>query len=261
MNCGTAKARDLPALRSLWMRCFGDGEDYVNLYFEHAFRPERVFVLRAEDGQPAAMAIAFPVSLRAGSLLPGAYLYAVCTAPEARGRGCFRRLTAYAEQQLAGAGCAFVCLKPASEALARTYGRMGYEPCFTNRSFPTEASKDYVNVTPLSAADYGCRRRALLEGAWVDYPDETLAHQARLGTLFAADSGGLRGLGAAECWGDRLVLKEYLGDEALLGGICAHFGAARMSVRTPGLDAPFAMARPLGAAPLPANAYLGLAFD
>ena len=51
---------EIPALRQLWVDCFGDTEDYVNLYCAHSFQPERVFVLRRE--QIDAMLISFPVT-------------------------------------------------------------------------------------------------------------------------------------------------------------------------------------------------------
>lgn len=260
MRLETARPGDLPALRALWKTCFGDADDYVNLYFEHAFRPERVFVLRKET-RPLAMAISFPLCWRLErQALPGAYLYAVCTAPEARGNGYFRALLRFAEQRLEQAGCAFVCLRPGSAALWDTYGRMGYLPAFTNRCLSVAADCSCGTLTPLSPAAYRAQRSALLQGPWVDWPEDALSHQARLGQLFTAQADGLCGVGAAERWGGEVILKEYLGDEALLPAICAALGAASMQVRTPGTEQGFAQAKPLGGADCPFG-YLGFAFD
>ena len=100
-------AADRDELILLWMRCFGDEEAYVRLYFDHSFDPENVFVLR--EAQIAAMLIRFPVCYVAedGNEKPGSYLYAVCTAPEQRGKGLCKRLMAETEQALQADGDGF----------------------------------------------------------------------------------------------------------------------------------------------------------
>ena len=260
MSFGTATAEDVPALRCLWMRCFGDTEDYVNLYMQYAFVPERVFVLR--EPTLCAMAISFPVQYRGedGTTTDGAYLYAVCIAPEARGRGLFRSLMEQAEQALAARGSAFVCLRPASEALLQTYMRMGYQVGFTNRERCIPAVQMGLRLSPLDPARYGVLRRRALCGGRVEYPPEVLAHQARLGSLFEARDGDRYGFGAAERWGETVILKEYLGDETLLPAIGGALGAQRLTVRLPGTEQVFALAKPLCGQTCPTG-YLAFAFD
>ena len=258
--CGVATAADSAALRTLWMRCFGDSEDYVNKYFSAGFVPENVFVLRREAVE--AMAISFPVRWVSGDgdERDGAYLYAVCTAPEARGNGHFRTLTAFAEQTLAARGATFVCLRPADGALAATYARMGYLGRFTLRESVVKADCSYVNLASIDAGRYGLLRQLQLRGGFIDYPPETLAQQARLGPLYEVSDGDRFGVCAAERTPGGWLVKEFLGDEALLPGLCRALDAAQLSVRTPGDEQVFALSKALDGGPCPTG-YLGLAFD
>lgn len=263
MTFDRASAADIPALRQLWTDCFGDPADYVNLYFDHAFAPERVFVLRLEDGL-AAMLISFPVTYLAedGDERDGAYLYAVCTRADLRGRGLCKELMAKTEQALAAQGCAFTCLKAASPELTAMYARMGYRATFTNREYTIGKRQEArgnrsVKLQTVAPEEYYALRQCRLRGAFVDYAPEVLAHQARLGRLLSVDGGAA--VAALERYGEAAICKEYLGDEALLPSLCAALGLEALTVRTPG-DTPFAMAKALTDAPVPTG-YLAFAFD
>ena len=261
MSFGAATAADLPALRQLWMQCFGDTEEYVNRYFLHSFVPEDVFVLR--EPEIAAMLISFPVTWIGpdGDEQPGAYLYAVCTHPDRRGTGCCRRLMAKAEQALRERGCAFTCLRAADAGLAEMYRRMGYESSFTNRELvvpdaPGAEAQALARQRMKPAQYYGLRQMAL-QGGFIDYDPAVLAHQARLGQLLSFEGG--EAIGALERYGSEGILKEYLGPESLLPAIKQALGLRTLIARTPG-DAPFAMSKRLTPGPLPTG-YLAFAFD
>ena len=266
MSFGTAKAADLPRLKQLWMDCFGDAEDYVNLYFAHAFVPENVFVLR--EPEIATMLISFPVRWIApdGDELPGAYLYAVCTDPARRGKGLCKLLMHQSEQALKARGCAFTCLRAASAGLEAMYRRMGYSSRFTNRelvvSASPEAEPQAVSCQRLTPTQYYNLRQLALQGAFVDYGPEVLAHQGRLGPLLSFNGG--EAIAALEQYGETAIFKEYLGPAALLPAIQATLHLKTLTARTPAPadtpGAPFAMAKPLSNLEAPFG-YLGLAFD
>ena len=261
MNFGCASRVDIPELRQLWMDCFGDTKDYVNQYMEHAFEPERVFVLRGEE--IASMLISFPVSHigEDGDERSGAYLYAVCTKAEQRGRGLCRRLIEQTERALAEKGDTFTCLRAADEQLSAMYARLGYAATFTNR----EVSVDRAgagNACPIAAetispAAYYSLRQWQLRGDFVDYAPEVLAHQGRIGTLLSV--GGGAAIAAVERYGKTAICKEFLGDKSLLPALQAYLGTEKLLVRTPG-ETPFAMAKSLTDAPAPGG-YLAFAFD
>ena len=79
---------DIPAQRQLWQLAFGDDGAYVDNFYTAYYRPERVLVLE-EAGAVRAMTAWFDTAF----VVPGrgefraAYLYAVATHPEWRGRG------------------------------------------------------------------------------------------------------------------------------------------------------------------------------
>lgn len=270
---GCATKADTRFLQRLWMDCFGDTAEYTALYFDHSFDPTRVFVLREDE--IAAMCITFPVQYVAedGDERAGAYLYAVCTRPELRGKGLCRRLLQETEAALKAQGCTFTCLRAASLELTAMYEKLGYKTTFTNREFSFSAvgtsparprtsaafpySTDRLSLVSVSPSEYYALRQFRLRGGFVDYPPEALTHQALLGTLFSVDGGAA--IGALERRDGKTILKEYLGDEALLREIATALDVETLPVRTPG-DEPFAMAKSLTPEP-PPSGYLAFAFD
>ena len=86
----------IPLLRCLWKQAFGDTEEYLDAFFGTAFLPERS--LCAFDGEVlTGMLFWFDVSCEERKM---AYLYAVATAPEYRGRGVCRQLMTRTQELL-----------------------------------------------------------------------------------------------------------------------------------------------------------------
>ena len=127
MELTHALREDVPALKSLWRECFGDGEDYLDFYFRNRFVPEDTLLVH-EDGAPVAMLTLMNVT-RNGET--GFYLYAVATHPDFRGRGLQRILNGYAEEVMRQRGGSFCCLVPAEEYLFRFYKKLGYCSAFS----------------------------------------------------------------------------------------------------------------------------------
>ena len=73
-----SRPEDIPAQRELWKLAFGDGDDYIDNFYNTCYRPERVLVLE-EEGAVRAMTAWFDTAF----VVPGrgtyrcAYLYAV----------------------------------------------------------------------------------------------------------------------------------------------------------------------------------------
>ena len=89
---------DIPAQRELWRLAFGDPEAYIDNFYHTYFRPERVLVLE-EEGVVRSMTAWFDTTF----VVPGrgtyraAYLYAVATHPDCRGKGLAGKLLAGAD--------------------------------------------------------------------------------------------------------------------------------------------------------------------
>ena len=86
LRCSTTQ--DIPRLRELWYLAFGDDGAYVDNFFETYYKPERMLVLE-ENGVVQSMTAWFDTTF----VVPGegsfraAYLYAVATHPDCRGKG------------------------------------------------------------------------------------------------------------------------------------------------------------------------------
>ena len=105
------------ALRQLWHECFGDNNDYVDLYFaQHDIaRHTMVFI----DGEtPVSMLSLLPMTVvtRAG-ILPARYIYAVATKASHRGRGISTKMLEAAHKHMRQAGLKLSVLVPASGPL------------------------------------------------------------------------------------------------------------------------------------------------
>ena len=96
-----AQPGDLPALCGLMKTAFGDEAEFTEMMAARFAGWKNVYVAQREDGAVEAMLCAVPVTLRGK---PGAYFYALCTAPESRGQGLMTGLMDYAADALRAAG-------------------------------------------------------------------------------------------------------------------------------------------------------------
>lgn len=128
MVMGPLKPQMLPQLKSLWMRCFGDGGDYTELVFSGLIRAENALVAE-EEGLVRAMLFTEPFDFAyVGGQVRGAYIYGVATDPAVQGQGISTALLEYAHKILSGRGFACSALVPATTSLHRFYEKRGYEP-------------------------------------------------------------------------------------------------------------------------------------
>lgn len=117
-------------LKSLWHACFGDSNEYVDLYFDShdVSRHTMVFM----DGErPISMLSLLPMTVvtRAG-IMPARYIYAVATKESYRGRGISTRMLDAAHRTMQALGVKLSVLVPASGELYNFYGRRGFDTEF-----------------------------------------------------------------------------------------------------------------------------------
>ena len=105
----------------LFSICFGDSEETASELF--AIADVTTLTEKNDDGI-VAMATLVPLRTETGAC--GFYAYGVCVHPDHRGKGAFHRIMASCEAYAEENGADFLCLIPADERLADTYGRMGY---------------------------------------------------------------------------------------------------------------------------------------
>ena len=273
----TSEWTDAPQLKALWKLAFGDEDGYIDNFFRTAYAPERVLVLE-EEGAVRAMTAWFdmPVVCADGTEWSWAYLYAVATHPDFRGRGLAGQLLAFAARWLKEQG--FVCLTtvPARPDLHVFFGQNGFEECFVLGHWEYKAQPDTaaLPLEPVGAQEYGRLRQQALTGTdHVRCGPVALDYQAGI----CAMTGGLYriqpdGCVCVETAGQEVFVKELLADPAqwdgILNAVAERHPARRYWVRSPytGQEEPveFGMIRWLGPTPewhKKTAPYLGLAFD
>ena len=259
-----AQKADRPALTALWQTCFGDEKAQIDAFWRALWQHIRVFA--AYEGKtPISMLCALPTSLvdEAGESLPAAYLYAVCTAPQRRRQGLCAALLTHAEKALQKEGCRFAALVPSNKELFGFYQKLGYQAAFFHREYTVSSEKGTAKITKLDADGYRNLREMQLYGAFLSYPLPLLQWQASADPgLFRIETPEAVCCCAAEQSGERLICKELLPDcPEAAATLAATLGCRDALVRTCGEEAPFGMVKPLADLPVPAAAYLGLAFD
>lgn len=272
----TSMLADRPRLRELWQIAFGDSDAYIDCFFAACPDPERVLVLEDAGGVQAMTAwFDMPLVSADGGQWPGAYLYAVATHPDCRGKGYAGKLLAWVGEWLRGQGFACLTTVPASESLHRFFATNGFEEQFAlveRDMVPGAASP--AHIAAVDGAEYGRLREQNLSGTThVACGEQALAYQQAVcrlsgGGLFAAGTG----CACVERTGDTAVVKELLApegeQEGILTALAKAIPAKHWLVRTPCVvgqkGTPFAMYRWLVEKPhqwLADVAYFGLAFD
>lgn len=161
----TAGASDIAACRTIWQRCFGDGDAYLDFYYRHGFPLFETLVLRAEGGIRSMLTL-IPAEYRANGIgYPAAYVYAVATDPAAQGKGYASALLKAAHEYLFNKGVAVSALFPASDSLYEYYARLGYRTAFSvcvkryEKSFGLSV---YGSIAPAQRETFCALRRKYL---------------------------------------------------------------------------------------------------
>ena len=242
----------IPELLCLWKDVFGEWNGFWETFLETAFSPLRCRCI-VEDGQITAALTWLDCSCRGQKI---AYIYAVVTHPEHRGRGLCRRLLENTHALLAEQGYSSAVLVPAEPGLRSMYEKLGYETCTCVEEFTCEASAEAADLRAVGAEEFALLRRGFLPEGAVLQEGENLPFLARQAQFYA---GGDFLLAA---WNDGEVLTalELLGRRDAAPGILRALGMKKGSFRCPGGTVPFAMIHPLRKdAVMPA--YFGFAFD
>jgi GNAT superfamily N-acetyltransferase len=231
-------------LRDLWKLVFGDEDDFLDLFFGAAFAPERC-LCALEGDAPVGALYWLPCDSYA-------YIYAVATHPEHRGKGLASRLLEDTHAHLKELGYAGAVLKPAA-GLFPFYGRLGYETCGYITRFCAEASDSPLPLRQITAEEYGCLRKSFLPENGISQEGVTLAFLSTFASFYACAD-------ALVCANkEEQVVFEYLGNPHSAPGILSALSVKSAEIPTPGQDIPFAMWHPLNCTKMPG--YLGITLE
>lgn len=283
-------SQDQAALRQLWQLVFEDSDAFLDHFFLAHYDPQHALVLE-EDGAVRAMTFWFETQLVIPGVQPvkAAYLYAVATHPDYRGRGLARQLLDEGAQLLRGLDFELMTLVPSEPTLHLFYQDRGFHECFINAEYEMTPVKPPfqlpgVRLEPVDPQTYTSAREDLLDGTpRLTYSSPAMAYQdgcCKLsggGLYVGCTPAGPVCLTLERSPENMMLAKELLGSHdalMLLGGEFYQLAPnLRWSVRCPvGFAPPGANVKKFGMLrwldPVVAEnwdydstAYLGLAFD
>ena len=230
----TAAPEELPQLRDLWRKCFGDPGAYVDIFFQKFCSIDQVLVVD-DDGEVDSMAAMLPgaIQLPDGTEVPVGYVYALATNPYMQGKGHARQLLRYADDFLQKRGDKAV----------------GMDECFATRKveiLTSALSGDTGGgvMTPVSPREYNEIREGYLKNTFhMTYTDQMISFQQigshlAYGDLYKIEIDGVVGCAAIEyVQKRRLLTKELLIPTDKMGKavetIAKEMEASRYHIRTP----------------------------
>lgn len=247
---------DVPAMAKLWQEVFGDPAELTDFFF--ALLPRLGTAVVAAEGEKllGVTCVLDDLALaEKDGVKKAAYLYAVMTHPEARGRGFGAALCQAARTLALRRGCGVVCTSPASESLYGWYGRiLDFAPALHCKRLCVPAT---ASETPraLSAEEYRLLREDMLAGR----PHLRLGKAAAEYEAFlcALDGGGLYAVSSGICAAcreeGRCILHEVIAPEsdaaAIAAAAAAHLGAPEAEVALPCPEGKAYLAAPAGSFP------------
>ncbi len=252
MNINSPKACDIIRLRRLWSEAFGDGDEFLDAFFDTAFAPERALAVY-DDGDIIAALYWFDCECRGK---PVAYIYAVATAKASRGKGVCHALMAEAHRRLSDRGYCGAVLVPGEKSLFDFYATMGYKQCTNVSVYECMAFDAGISIHKINKAEYEhLRRKYLPDGGIIQEKENTDFLETQVGFYCGTDF-----VMAAVVRDKILGCAEIVGNTECMEGIVYSMDCDKGYFRTAGDDIPFAMYRPLDEIGDPPK-YFGLAFD
>lgn len=265
-----SRPEDLGDLKKIWNASFPGDEAFADWFLENAYVPENALVWE-EGGRVSAMLHLIPMRCRMnGREVSAAYVYAVATLPENRGKGVAAALLQEAEALERSRGTEMLILVPQSETLFEYYRRQGFrEALFRARRVIAGAGEIPQGILLDDSLEPGelnaCFEAALTGKSHVARTD---AHWARsltyLSELGARRDGRLIGYAVYDPDG---VVREFValdGDAraALEAGVLARLSAREAVAYGPdGAPEPYGMARAIAVGFEPEPCYAGLMMD
>ena len=239
-------------LGQLWQEAFGDSDDTVKAFFATGFSPDRCHYL-TEKGEIVSALYWFDCTLEEKKL---AYIYAVATKKDCRGRGLATRLMEETHNILREKGYAGAILVPGEKNLFSYYEKLGYRTATKVEEFSAVATDSPVCISEITPEKYAAQRRKYLPQSGVRQEGATLSYFATYAKFYQGEDF----LFSATREKDALRVHEFLGNADCCGNILCALSCKNGQFRAPGSGRTFAMFLPLQT-DCPAPGYFGLALD
>ena len=242
----------IPQILKLWKAVFGEYDGFWELFLDTAFQPDHCRCI-TEEGSVIAGLYWFDCACGQDKI---AYIYAVVTDPNHRGKGLCRKLMTDVHGLLKEQGYDSVLLVPADEGLRGMYRKMGYTDCTRVSELSCAAAGTAAQIRNVTPEEYAALRRQLLPEAGVLQEGNSLSFLAAQTQLFA----GTDFLLSAWLEEDTLHGTELLGNAESAPGILKALGCRKGTFQIPGEDKPYAMIHKLHSAAVVPK-YFGFSFD
>ena len=224
-------SEEVSQLRQLWQLVFGDTDRFLDNFFSCAYSPRRCLCSMEDDALTGML-----YWLPCGSF---AYIYAVATHPDHRGKGICRALMDAAHEEICRQGYDGALLSPQEEGLREVYRKMGYSQETRIRELRCSAGAEATRLERVCPEEYFSARSQLLPPGAVDQSDPFPQMTKDL-LFFRGEGFLLAGNGSGP-----FFAQELLGDLTKAPGILKALKKEQGIFRCPGDTLPFAMFRPL----------------
>lgn len=155
-----------PHLCKIWREAFGDSEQFIETFFDICVSDNVLHTL-IQDGRVVSALYALPYKLCHNGVTDSvAYIYAVATDSEFRGKGFMRHLMTLLHKSLRASGYSAALLLPATRSLANYYASMGYKVCAYRKS---------VMLAGMYHSGYIYEKCALLDDATYNFIVDSLS--------------------------------------------------------------------------------------
>ena len=234
-----AKESDANKLKKLWKTCFGDDDEYIDLFFNNRFNPNEC--LTAFCGESlAAMLFLLPITaVCKEKRYPARYIYAVCTEPKFRNRSVSTRLLNAAHEYMAENQIAMSLLVPAEKSLFDYYEKRGFKTEFYCSEFETDARHGEITLKTANLTELFEKRNETFSKSslYMQWDRTALCYQQKEAEFFGGKTLEFDG-GYAVCvpYQDKVLIKEWASerfDHDIIAAIAESFGKKSAVVRVP----------------------------
>lgn len=239
-------------VRALWKLCFGDNEEFVDMYFRLRYKNEVNIAIQSGDEVIAALQmLPYPMTF-CGETVQTSYISGACTHPDFRSKGVMRELLSQSFARMLQNGVLISTLIPAEPWLFDYYKRTGYASVFQYSvkelilpdfipsreitvdiiSDPQDATYSYMNK---KLSERSCCIQHTPEDFQVIMADLAISN----GNLFVAwQANRIKGVAVIYKGEKRVIINELLADNkdvehSLLYAIKQHTGCNHMTQLLP----------------------------
>jgi len=136
------------AVKAMWKSCFGDPDDYMDVYFRHKYRDDQTLVyFEGERGVASLQMLPYNFTFH-GIEIPVLYLSGVCTLPEARRKGVMHQLLLRSFEVAREREFPMMLLVPQEEWLLGFYAKYGFAQTFDAGRDPLPSLKSFLDAHP-----------------------------------------------------------------------------------------------------------------